>query len=89
MLATAPKSNSAYCALDAAAADIRNGMGQTIPEHLRSPLFKGYQYPHDYPDHWVDQQYLPGDVKGKKYYVYGENKTEKAAEAYWKNIKKK
>lgn len=89
MLATAPKSNSAYRALDAAAEDIRNGKGQTVPEHLRSPLFKGYKYPHDYPDHWVDQQYLPSDVKGKKYYVYGENKTEKAAEAYWKNIKKK
>ncbi len=88
MLATAPKSNSAYLALDAAAADIRNGMGQTIPTHLRSPLFKGYKYPHEYPDHWVDQQYLPDDLKGKKYYSYGENKTEKAAEAYWKNIKK-
>ncbi len=89
MLATAPKSNSAYCALDAAAEDIRNGMGTNIPTHLKSPLFKGYKYPHDYPDHWVDQQYLPDDLKGKKYYVYGENKTEKAAEAYWKNIKKK
>ncbi len=89
MLATAPKSNSAYCALDAAAADIRNGMGQTIPTHLRSPLFKGYKYPHDYPDHWVDQQYLPDDVKGRKYYIYGENKTEKAAQGYWDKIKKK
>ncbi|MBQ4066482.1 MAG: replication-associated recombination protein A [Clostridia bacterium] len=89
MLATAPKSNSAYCALDAAAEDIRNGKGQAIPTHLRSPLFKGYVYPHDYPDHWVDQQYLPDDLKGRKYYVYGENKTEKAAEAYWKNIRKK
>jgi len=89
MLATAPKSNSAYLALDSAAEDIRNGKGQVIPTHLRSPLFKGYKYPHDYPDHWVDQQYLPDDVKGKKYYTYGENKTEKAAEAYWKNIKKR
>ncbi|MBQ2729340.1 MAG: replication-associated recombination protein A [Clostridia bacterium] len=88
MLATAPKSNSAYCALDAAAEDIRNGKGTDIPTHLKSPLFKGYKYPHEYPDHWVDQQYLPDDLKGKKYYVYGENKTEKAAETYWKNIKK-
>lgn len=89
MLATAPKSNSAYLALDAAAEDIRNGKGQNIPAHLKSPLFKGYQYPHDHPDHWVDQQYLPDDLKGRRYYNYGENKTEKAAEAYWKNIKKK
>ena len=89
MLATAPKSNSAYCALDAAAEDIRSGLGQSVPTHLKSPLFKGYKYPHSYPDHWVDQQYLPDDVKGKKYYVFGDNKTEKAAEAYWKNIKKK
>ncbi len=89
MLATAPKSNSAYCALDAAAEDIRSGLGASVPEHLKSPLFKGYKYPHSYPDHWVDQQYLPDDVKGKRYYVFGENKTEKAAETYWKNIKKK
>ena len=89
MLATAPKSNSAYCALDAAAEDIRNGMGAVIPSHLRSPLFKGYKYPHEYPDHWVDQQYLPDDLKDRRYYTYGENKTEKTAEAYWKNIKKK
>lgn len=89
MLATAPKSNSAYCALDAAAEDIRSGLGQNVPTHLKSPLFKGYKYPHSYPDHWVDQQYLPDDVKNKKYYVFGDNKTEKAAEAYWNNIKKK
>ncbi len=88
MLATAPKSNTAYCALDSAAADIRNGMGTVIPTHLKSPLFKGYKYPHDYPNRWVDQQYLPDDLKGRSYYKYGENKTEQAAKSYWDNIKK-
>ncbi len=89
MLATAPKSNSAYCALDSAAEDIRNGKGMNIPTHLRSPLFKGYEYPHSHPSHWVAQQYLPDDLKGRKYYEYGDNKTEQAAKAYWENIKKK
>lgn len=89
MLATAPKSNSAYAALDAAAEDIKKGMGGEIPLHLKSPLFKGYKYPHSYPDHWVAQQYLPDDVKDRQYYVPGENKTEQAAKSYWDGIKKK
>ena len=88
MLATAPKSNSAYNAINAAAADIERGMGAEIPNHLRSPKFKGYQYPHDYPNHWVKQQYLPDDIKDRTYYEYGENKTEQAAKAYWDKIKK-
>ncbi len=87
MLATAPKSNSAYNAINAAAADIERGMGAEIPNHLRSPKFKGYQYPHDYPNHWVKQQYLPDDIKDRTYYEYAENKTEQAAKAYWDKIK--
>ena len=87
MLATAPKSNSAYNAINAAAADIERGMGAEIPNHLRSPKFKGYQYPHDYPNHWVKQQYLPVDIKDRTYYEYAENKTEQAAKAYWDKIK--
>ncbi|MBQ4590714.1 MAG: replication-associated recombination protein A [Clostridia bacterium] len=87
MLATAPKSNSAYNAINAAAADIERGMGAEIPNHLRSPKFKGYQYPHDYPNHWVKQQYLPDDLKDRTYYEYAENKTEQAAKAYWDKIK--
>ncbi len=87
MLATAPKSNSAYMALAAADEDIKAGLGLEPPVQLQSPLFKGYKYPHDYPNHYVKQQYLPNDVKGKKYYRYGENKTERAAEEYWKKIK--
>ncbi len=89
MLATAPKSNSAYLALDAAAADIRAGKGTTVPTHLRSPQFKGYKYPHDYPGHYVEQQYLPDDLEGAKYYSFGDNKTEQAAKQYWEAIKKK
>ena len=89
LLATAPKSNSAHNAALAAVADIENGLGGKIPTHLQSPLFKGYKYPHDYPNRYVEQQYLPDDLKNRKYYVFGDNKTEKAAEEYWKRIKGK
>lgn len=83
LLATSPKSNSAYMALDRAAEDIAEGKGGTVPAHLQSPLFKGYRYPHDYPDHYVAQQYLPDDLVGARYYIPGENKQESAAAAYW------
>ena len=87
MLATAPKSNSAYRAAAAAHEDIQRGLGIKIPVHLQSPLFKGYKYPHDYPGHYVRQQYLPDDLIGRKYYIPGENKTETAAAEYAKRIK--
>lgn len=87
MLATAPKSNSAYSAMDSALADINAGKGAEIPLHLRSPKFKGYKYPHAYPNHWVKQQYLPDELVDRHYYEYGENKTEQAAKAYWDKIK--
>ena len=87
MLATAPKSNSANKALEAAQADIRAGRGGSVPTHLRSPLFRGYKYPHDFPNHYVRQQYLPDDVKDRKYYEFGENRTEGASKAYWEKIK--
>ena len=87
MLATAPKSNSAYEAINAAMADVEAGLGREVPTHLQSPLFKGYKYPHAYPNHYVKQQYLPNDLRGKQYYVYGENKTEQAAKAYAEKIK--
>ncbi len=89
MLATAPKSNSAYVAFDMASEDIRKGKGLEIPLHLRSPQFKGYVYPHEYPGHWTEQQYLPDDLKGRKYYTFGDNKTEQAAKSYWEQIKGK
>ncbi len=88
LLATAPKSNSAYEALHAAMADVEAGKGIRIPLHLQSPLFKGYKYPHEYPNHYVEQQYLPDDLAGN-YYEPGPNKTEQAAAAYWEAIKRK
>ena len=88
LLATSPKSNSAYLALAAAAEDFAAGKGKSIPSHLQSPLFKGYKYPHDYPNHYVEQQYLPDDLVGKHYYTPGPNKQEMAAAEYWAKIKK-
>ncbi len=95
ILATAPKSNTSYLAYHAAEEDISRGLGTIVPEHLRSPDFKGYLYPHDYVNDYVDQTYLPKDLIGRRYYEFGNNKTEQAAKAYYdmirancKNIKK-
>ncbi|MBR6708312.1 MAG: replication-associated recombination protein A [Clostridia bacterium] len=87
LLATAPKSNSAYLAVGAAMEDVEAGRGTVVPEPLASPLFRGYRYPHDYPNHYVRQDYLPADLAGKRYYEWGENKQEQAAKAYWEKIK--
>ncbi len=88
MLATAPKSNSAYLAYDAALEDYKAGLGLVLPTYLRpSDRYDGYKYPHDYPNHYIKQQYLPDDIAGKRYYDYGENKTEQAAKAFWKKVK--
>ncbi len=89
LLATSPKSNSAYNALHAAMADVEAGRGGRIPVHLQSPLFKGYKYPHDYPNHYVEQQYLPDDLIGRRYYEPASNKTEQAAAVYWESVKGK
>jgi putative ATPase len=89
MLATAPKSNTAYEAIAKASADIKMGKGGKIPKHLEAPLFNGYVYPHDFPNDWVEQQYLPDDIKNAKYYTFGENKTEQSAKSYWEGVKKK
>lgn len=96
LLATAPKSNSAYLAMDAALEDVRKGGAMDFPRQLQNKHFDGedaeikgqhYLYPHSFPHHWVKQQYLPDSLKNKKYYIYGENKTEQAAKAYWAKIK--
>ena len=88
LLATAPKSNSSHLAVDAAAADIAKGKGQNVPAHMRpSHHYENYRYPHDYPNHYIRQQYLPDDLVGATYYTYGENKTEQAAKAYWDLVK--
>ncbi len=95
LLATAPKSNSAYLAYHAARADVEKGLGQDMPSALKNNHFFGvgekkdpYRYPHDYPDHYVKQQYLPNDLADRRYYEFGSNKTEQAAKAYWEKIKK-
>ena len=83
LLATSPKSNTSHDAYFAAKADLEKGLGRQIPVHLHSPEFKGYLYPHDYPHHYVKQQYLPSDIADHIYYQFGDNKTEQAAKAYW------
>ncbi len=97
LLATAPKSNSAICAIDAALGDIRKTDTGDIPQHLKDTHYSGseklgrgltYKYPHSYPDHYVAQQYLPDNIKDRKYYEFGDNKTELAAKEYWRKIKK-
>ncbi len=87
MLATAPKSNSAYLAYNAAAADVSRGMGLDLPSHMRGPNYEGYVYPHDFPHHFTEQQYLPNDLKGKHYYTFADNKTEQAAKQYYDMIR--
>ena len=96
LLATAPKSNTGVMAIDRAWADVRAGRTGNIPRELQNvhadgtgfEREQGYLYPHDFPGHWVRQQYLPDALKGKKYYEYGDNKTEQAAKRYWEEIKK-
>lgn len=92
-----PKSNSAYLAYDAAAADIRSGKSGPIPRQLQNKHFDGednqnkgqfYLYPHDFPNHYTPQQYLPDILKNANYYTPGENKTEQAYAKYWREIKK-
>ena len=82
ILATSPKSNTAYLAYHAACEDIKKGLGASVPKHLQSPNFDGYVYPHDYENDYVIQDYLPSDLIGHKYYTYGSNKTEQAAKTY-------
>ncbi len=97
MLATAPKSNSAVSAILTAMDDIQRGAMGNIPRHLQNvhadsagsdPAPK-YKYPHNYPNHYVKQRYLPEELGDKHYYEYGENKTEQAAKRYWDLIKGK
>ncbi|MBR2109533.1 MAG: replication-associated recombination protein A [Ruminococcus sp.] len=96
MVCNAPKSNSAYMAIDSAIADIRAGKGGPIPRQLQNKHFDGednpnkgqfYKYPHSFTNHWVEQQYLPDALKDAKYYEYGDNKNEQAYKAYWDKIK--
>ena len=96
LMATSPKSNSAHIAFDAAWKDVKKGKTGEFPRHLQNmhadsytmEREQGYLYPHDFPNHWVRQQYLPDELVGTRYYEYGPNKLEQAAKAYWDAIKK-
>ena len=97
LVANSPKSNTAYAAIDAALADIKNGKSGPIPRNLQNKHFDGddakvkgqfYLYPHDYENRWVYQQYLPDALRDRKYYEFGDNKQEQAAREYWQKIKK-
>ena len=97
LIATAPKSNAACLAIDDALSDVAQGKGNSVPRQLQNTHFDGedakvkgqhYIYPHDYPNHWVKQQYLPDDLKKRKYYIYQDNKYEQNLKDYWEKIKK-
>ena len=95
LMATSPKSNTGHVALDAAMEDVRKGLGGDFPRHLQNvhadtytmEREQGYLYPHNYPNRYVKQQYLPDALVGKQYYEYGANKVEQAAKQYWDQIK--
>ena len=97
LVCNAPKSNSAYMAINAAMQDIRRGNSGPVPRQLQNKHYDGednpnkgqhYLYPHDYPHHYVAQQYLPDALKDKQYYVSGDNKNEQAFRSYWEKIRK-
>ena len=97
LIATAPKSNSAYLAYEKALEDIHMGKGIGVPRSLQNTHYDGedqeekgqnYLYPHNYKNHYVKQQYLPDDIKDAHYYIYGNNKFEQALKEYWDKIKK-
>jgi putative ATPase len=97
LLALAPKSNSTCLAVEQALADLKNGNIGDIPVHLKDSHYAGatklgrgveYKYPHDYPNNYVQQQYLPDELLKRTYYEPGNNKTEKGFEQYWDILKK-
>ncbi len=96
LLATAPKSNSSAMAIWEAMADIEKSDAGEIPRHLKDSHYQGaksfghgaeYKYPHDYENHYVKQQYLPDKLSDKKYYTFGDNKTEQTVRQYWDKVK--
>lgn len=98
LVSTAPKSNSAYLAIDAATEDIKKGKTGRVPRQLQNKHYdsaevenKGqfYLYPHSFENHWTHQQYLPDALKDAKYYEYGDNKNEQSFKQYWDKIKGK
>lgn len=95
LLATAPKSNSVVESINRARADVRAGHTGDVPRHLQNVHAdttgfdrRHYLYPHNFPRHWVEQQYLPDALRGVHYYGWGDNKAEQAAKAYWDGVRK-
>jgi len=95
-LACLPKSNSAICAIDEALSDVKAGKAGAVPSHLRDGHYSGaqeigraigYLYPHDYPNSYVNQQYLPDNLADKKYYKPGFNATEDKFKSYLEKLK--
>ncbi|MGI5896790.1 MAG: replication-associated recombination protein A [Oscillospiraceae bacterium] len=98
LLATAPKSNSACMGIERALEDLKTLQDSSVPRQLQNKHYDGddvaqkgqfYKYPHNYPNHYVEQQYMPDELKGHVYYEYGSNKNEQAAKQYWEKIKGK
>lgn len=98
LVATSPKSNAAYNAINSAVADVKSGNYGPVPRQLQNTHFDGedaevkgqnYLYPHNFDNHWVKQQYLPDAIKNVKYYIPGENKNEQKFKEYWDKIKGK
>lgn len=96
LVANSPKSNAGEAAIDRALSDLRRGKSGPVPRQLQNKHFDGedaavkgqfYKYPHNYPNHWVAQQYLPDALVGARYYEPGTNKNEQAAQAYWQRVK--
>ncbi len=96
LVATSPKSNSGEMAIDAAMSLVERQKGGSVPRHLQNKHFDGaenknpgqfYKYPHDYPNHYVKQQYLPDDIKNARFYTFSDNKNEQKFKEYWDKIK--
>ena len=96
LVCNAPKSNSAYNAINAAMQDVKKGKVGAIPRQLQNMHYDGadakvkgqhYLYPHDFPHHWTEQAYLPDLLRDTHYYIFGDNKNEQAFKAYWDKIK--
>lgn len=88
-LALSPKSNTSHLALDAALNDIRRGNTGNVPNHIKTNSID-YKYPHDYPNNWVKQQYLPDNIKDRKYFKPKANsKYEQSLKQVYENLEKK
>ncbi len=96
LVCNSPKSNSAYNAINAAMSDLQKGKYGPVPRNLQNKHYDGddvknkgqfYDYPHDFPNHWLKQQYMPDILKDTVYYKYGDNRNEQAAFEYWEKIK--